>query len=384
MLRFMKRTQTLLLAAALLLSGTVLVSCKNDDGKNADTNTGENTDTGNFAYDTLSPEEYALYSIADAQSAYPDMPAVITFVSKDGKEYPVTYDEFRYFQLSYKDYFDDGNETYWTTSPDMIERAKKLTVDEIMRNHAVLSECEKYGISLTEEEKEENDRATAELVAGFGSREIFDQALAVYYMTEYFYNYFQVEISALYNKLEAYYKESKMILTEDADIRAMLNTDDFIRAKHILILNDAGDDTEENRNKAEDLLGRLEAGEDFDTLMKEFSEDTGLEAYPDGYYFFRGEMDENFENAAFALAEGEMSDIVESAYGYHIILRCPKENTYMDENYNDIRQEYLSLRTYQLLEEACEGWEIRYCTDFDTLNDWEYAKTHGVSEGNAE
>ena len=369
-----KKTSAALLAAAILISCLSVTSCEKKE------NDPETADTVNAAYETLAPEEYALYSIAGAESAYPDIPAVLTFVRPDGKEIPVTYDEFRYYQLNYKAYFDNGDESYWTTNPDMVSRAKGLAVDEIMRNHAVIAACEDYGITISEDERFQNDRSTAELAAQFGSLEYFDQALESYYMTEYFYNY-QVELETLYDRLNTYYKDTRMILTEDADIRAMLNTDDFVRAKHILIKNDAGDDRAANLAQAQGLLDRLNAGEDFDALMLEYSEDPGMETSPEGYYFFRGEMVEAFENAAFALAEGEISGIVETEYGYHIIKRLKKENTYMDENFASIKDDYLNLRNYQLLDGASAGWEIRYCADFDTYDDWNYALSHSAVTG---
>lgn len=76
-----------------------------------------------------------------------------------------------------------------------------------------------------------------------------------------------------------------------------------------------------------DLKAQLDAAADpnalFDTLMHEHSEDTGLAAYPDGYIAYKGQMVEEFEQTALALNVGEISGIVESLYGYHIIMRTP-------------------------------------------------------------
>ena len=55
--------------------------------------------------------------------------------------------------------------------------------------------------------------------------------------------------------------------------------------------------------------------------MNQYSEDTGLEANPDGYVFTSGQMVEPFEEGTRALDYGQISDIVESDYGFHIILR---------------------------------------------------------------
>ncbi|MCQ2431554.1 MAG: peptidylprolyl isomerase [Clostridia bacterium] len=367
-------------AVMLLLTlccGSILTACGKDKGEKMPDGTGFVTDNaGNVipAETEMSEADYLLYSIAGAESAYSDMPAIMT-MTFDGGEETVSYDEYRYYQLLYKNYFDGGDSTYWETNPDMLDRVRKLYVDEIIRNHVVIAECRKYGISLTDTEQEEIDRANARLVMEFGGKEYFDEALVNYNMTEYFYNY-QSALEYLYVKLEAYYKENGQILTDDFDIRGMLNTDDYIRCKHILIKNDAGEDPAENLAKAEELHGRIAAGEDFDTLMMENSEDADAQGNvyaPEGYYFFHGEMDENFEKAGFALKEGELSDVVESSYGYHILLRCPKENTYLDENFDGIKQSYLQLRFYQVTDAASEDWKIAYCDNYSVYEDWAYA-----------
>lgn len=86
--------------------------------------------------------------------------------------------------------------------------------------------------------------------------------------------------------------------------------------------------------KAEDLLAQLRAAQEpaalFDELMNEHSEDgrdaDGNLAAPDGYTATPGQMVAEFEQTAFSLDFGEISDIVESSYGYHIILRGQVED----------------------------------------------------------
>lgn len=119
-------------------------------------------------------------------------------------------------------------------------------------------------------------------------------------------------------------------------------------ASHILVnvdKNASSADREAARKKIEALRKRLIEGEDFAQLAKDNSDcPSGKRSGGDLGWFKRGRMVKEFENAAFALKPGELSDIVETPFGYHIIKihgKHPERVIGLDEVKGDLHQELI-------------------------------------------
>jgi peptidyl-prolyl cis-trans isomerase C len=99
-------------------------------------------------------------------------------------------------------------------------------------------------------------------------------------------------------------------------------TGEMVRASHILIRVDEKADTATKaaaKSKIDAVLKRARAGEDFAGLARENSQDGSAQAGGDLNFFGRGRMVAPFEQAAFALKPGQISDVVTTQFGYHII-----------------------------------------------------------------
>ncbi|HXW06730.1 MAG TPA: peptidylprolyl isomerase [Vicinamibacterales bacterium] len=115
----------------------------------------------------------------------------------------------------------------------------------------------------------------------------------------------------------------------DADAREFYdrNPDKFqrgeaVRASHILIMVDkAADEAARTaaREKIEAIHKQAKAGEDFAALARQHSQDGSASAGGDLDFFGRGRMVPEFDQAAFALQPGEISDVVTTEFGYHVI-----------------------------------------------------------------
>ena len=119
-----------------------------------------------------------------------------------------------------------------------------------------------------------------------------------------------------------------------------------VRARHILIKLDPGTDESkkaEARKKLKGIHNRLRKGEDFEALAKEYSKGPSGAKGGDLGYFSRGQMVKPFDEVAFGLSPGKVSDIVETRFGYHLIKVVDKkpEGMMSYEEVKDKLQQYI-------------------------------------------
>jgi peptidyl-prolyl cis-trans isomerase D len=96
-------------------------------------------------------------------------------------------------------------------------------------------------------------------------------------------------------------------------------TPEQVRASHVLLKTEGKDDAAV-RAKAEEILKQAKGGADFAELAKKYSEDeSNAKNGGDLDYFGRGRMVSEFDEAVFAMQPGQISDLVKTQYGYHII-----------------------------------------------------------------
>lgn len=145
-------------------------------------------------------------------------------------------------------------------------------------------------------------------------RSLVERLIGITYLSEALVDLMLTEGSALYVEDEAYddfafYADHILIATMDLETGTALSNSEI----------------EEKTALAEEILKRLQESDDMETLFANLadfhSEDTGRAAYPTGYIFTEGTMVAEFENAVKELEVGELSGLVKSTYGYHIILR---------------------------------------------------------------
>lgn len=354
----MKKLIALLASAAMLLS--LLAGCgSGTEVEYYDDNADQTAEAG------------AETPVSDAPvAADPDGETVVSGVMQGGTGYEtyapdlvvgtsagidITWQEYYYWLSYYANYYVQMAATYGQTltSWDAVGELSsentngnaliQLTEYTIQQYHAVTNAAETAGLALTEEDR-------AEILASYADSDgdgavsdeeltSFEEALAAQNVDLDFVMYLEgagVLSDRLFETAFGQYGE----LCPDDIAEEYITGYGLMNAKHILLVTV---DTSTGESLSEDeiaqkldtittLQAELAAVQDdrdalialFDEYMTQYSEDTGTAANPDGYIFEPGYMVPEFEEAVLALDENYgLSGIVESEYGYHIILRQP-------------------------------------------------------------
>ncbi len=281
--------------------------------------------------------------------------------------YEVLYDEYRYVALSCREMLEtkygDGIFDDAESAAKYEQELYDMVMARITANYAVLTLCDEHGYKNALSDKDTIKKVDQTIDAllyetailneisvsvstGIGGNlkykyekggldkayGLLHKEMAYYYTTERVMRItlgVEYAFEVLINVLTA--KENKVIYL-DEDIEDFMFSDEFICTRHIFIENEKGDDIEANRAKAEEALAKYRSGEmTMEKLIGSiYNEDISM-GY-EGNYFTRGEMDVAYEDAAFALEVGQVSDVIEGENGFYIIERREKSNTFMLSN----------------------------------------------------
>ncbi|MGN0606005.1 MAG: peptidylprolyl isomerase [Oscillospiraceae bacterium] len=384
-----KKILAAIMAAAMLCTIAGCEKKEKTDENSAESDTSisetadENTDsTGaddNSGDEVIEAAETVLAADYFDSTPLDDLNAVVMTIN--GKE--VTLDEYRYYFLNLKKSADYGSDDYWNgqsyanengetisaeqNADEKLEALKEQVLTYIKNNCAVELFAEQNNVELTDEEKEESKNEFLKNKQAYIEENNLDDAG----WNDY--------INSIYCTEDLYIKTMERQSLEYKNIRTLYEDDfrenvlpEYVMAKHILLgttnpdyetkeipegatdeeieaisaendkaREDALDKLKKDQKAlAEEILTKLKDGEDFDKLIAEYNEDPGEIANEDGsydgYLFTKGEMVEEFETAAFNLGIDEISDIVETSYGYHILKRVDISDDYLDENMVDI------------------------------------------------
>lgn len=286
----------------------------------------------------------------------------------------VSVDEFNYFLImaSYdiaaaNDVVESDRSGFWDkideeTGKSYKQKALDDAIERCKPYHIYRTEAKAENVELSEEDKKGVAERAGKMKDTYGEymNELQLKAggltPAVYEditeMSQYSVN--------LYNKFKSEYGEPS------EDVIKKYYKDNYVRAKSILTLtvdtetNEAlpDDKKQEALRKITEVKTKLDEGDSFENLVNEYNEDPGYDEYPDGYTFTKDDSySKSFMDTAFSLKEDEVSDIIETEYGYMIIKRAPLLDEYMSSE--AISEKIVKNAFQEKLDKLCADADIR-------------------------
>ena len=281
---------------------------------------------------------------------------------------------------SYMQYYTGSSINWDDTLSDGMSVADyvKASVLSSVKQHLVLENlASKYGVTLTAEQEAAMAESDQSYIDQYGSEEAFEAEIAKLGMRRETYDRVARSNYLYQNLYELYNTEGSALYASDEDLAVYAADQNYITADHILLstkdltTGEALTDEQKAEKKAlaEEIKQKLDACEGdideltalFQELADQYSEDPGRETYPTGYTFTTGSMVQEFEDAAYALSEGEVSEVVESSFGYHILLRLPLDKAAAAD---EVRDEYFS----NFIAEQLDSAVIATSEDYDKLD----------------
>lgn len=176
----------------------------------------------------------------------------------------------------------------------------------------------KKGVELTEDDKKMVRQSLASMKSQMGGTKAFEKELKKAGASEE-----ALELVMGAGAYQSKLAEELAIPTPSDEEAEKFFKENYYRAKHVLLLTET-EDPEFVKSRAEDVLKRAKAGENFDEMITNLSEDPGSASQPDGYIFTDGDMVPEFYDAVASVKPGEFA-MCQSSYGYHVVQRLAIE-----------------------------------------------------------
>jgi len=243
--------------------------------------------------------------------------------------------------------------------PDMMPEARKMVLENLIDRELLYQQSRKKGISIKDAEvNEQLDR----LKKQYPNEQAFKDSMAEDHLTEDTVKS-RIKMNLAVQQFVEKEFEGKVQVTE-AEAKAFYDghpeyftEPETIRASGILIKTDVKSDAakkEEARKKMEDIQKRVQKGEDFAILAKDFSQDASAAQGGDLGTIPRGRMPKALDDAAFSLKPGEVSNVLETELGFHLIKvheKKPERVVPLKDVEEKIRQHLSNQKLKQMVDE---------------------------------
>lgn len=235
----------------------------------------------------------------------------------------------------------------------LVEANGQQVLDSLIVQRIVELEADKNDITLTEDELQEEIDF---MIESFGGEESYQMALEYYGVTQdtfeddlrmnlYINRLLEPEIEITEEEMNEYFEANK----------ESFNQEEQVKASHILV---------EDEETANEVIEKLDNDEGFQELAGQYSTDPGSKDQGGDLGFFgRGAMVQEFEDAAFSMEAGEISEPVESEHGFHIIKTEDKAEA-KEATFEDSKEEVREAILAEKLPVRYETWIQEKITEY--------------------
>jgi peptidyl-prolyl cis-trans isomerase C len=209
-------------------------------------------------------------------------------------------------------------------NPDAYRRYRGEAIDQLVDDELLWQEAVRRGMTATQKQV---DAAVAEARGRYPDGDEFARRLVRAGLSEATYPEHARRQASIQNLLER--KVLKAVRVTDREVHAWyvenperFTTPEEVRARHILVQSDLSAPAEDRaraRATAEEILALVRGGAGFEALARQRSQDSTAPEGGDLGWVAREKMVPEFEAAAFALSDGQISGVVETVYGFHVI-----------------------------------------------------------------
>ncbi|MFH2065560.1 MAG: peptidylprolyl isomerase [Pseudomonadota bacterium] len=213
---------------------------------------------------------------------------------------------------------------------DQLFEITHQTLEELIDRELLFQESRKLGLLVEEKIVDQQYELMKKM---YPDQSTFAEKLSAVNLSETEMK-LQVERGLLIRRLIQEKVVGRAQTTEDESLafyeknKSQFKQPEMVRAQHILVSfppNMPADRKQEAREKLEKIKKRIKRGESFSALAKKFSDDPNGKNGGELGYFDRNKMVEPFSKAAFSLAVNDVSDVVETEYGFHLIKVLDKQ-----------------------------------------------------------
>ena len=238
----------------------------------------------------------------------------------------------------------------------LVQSAGQQALASMIDDKVIAQELKKEKITISDKEVEAEFDAQIEMLGG---KEAFTSALEQSGVTEKQFKENITEYLTLRQVLEPRTNVTdEDIKTYFEENKASFNEEEQVEASHILVEDEA---------TAKEVAKKLADGEDFAALAKEYSTDGSAEDGGELGYFARGEMVAEFEDTAFSMKPGTISDIVKTEHGYHIIQVTDKKEA-KEATLKDSKKQIKELLVEEQIQTEYVSWLDEVKKNYDIEN----------------